>query len=177
MKYTGNAAPSVTAAQLCDPAPVTTEAVTTAVGGTTAAPTNAPPTTPVPDHCQDILSNVEIKDNWQCRACSRARFYAQSIPTFTPDDTLTVTFGAEVEFRNINYPIKEIKNVSGFKYEISFEPGTQAQLCDPAPVTTEAVTTAVGDTTAAPTMAPPTTPVPDHCQDILSLVEIKDNWQ
>ena len=76
-KYAGTVAPSVTQAQLCDPAPVTTVAVTTAPGATTAVPTTAPPTTPVPDHCQDILSMVEINDNWQCRACSRARLYAQ----------------------------------------------------------------------------------------------------
>ena len=122
------------------------------------------------------------------------------MPTFTPDDTLTVTFDAEVEFRNINYPIKAINNIGQFKYEMTFESGahlnnqlnievefkyfgsiapsvTQAQLCDPAPVTTEAVTTAVGATTAAPTTPPPTTPVPDHCEDILSIVEIKDHWQ
>ena len=122
------------------------------------------------------------------------------MPTFTPDDTLTVTFDAEVEFRKINYPIKAINNIGQFKYEMTFESGahlnnqlnievefkysgsiapsvTQAQLCDPAPVTTEAVTTAVGATTAAPTTPPPTTPVPDHCEDILSIVEIKDHWQ
>ena len=199
-KYSGFTAPSVTQAQLCDPAPVTTEAVTTAVGGTTPAPTTPAPTTPVPDHCEDILSIVEIKDNWQCRACSRARMYAQNVPRLSPDDTITVTFDAAVTFRNINYPIKEITNIGGFKYELSFEPGahlhnqlnvevefsyfgniapavTQAQLCDPAPVTTEAVTTAVGATTPAPTTPAPTTPVPDHCEDILSIVEIKDSWQ
>ena len=199
-KYAGTAAPSVTQAQLCDPAPVTTDAVTTAVGATTAAQTTPGPTTPVPDHCEDILGMVQIKDNWQCRACSRARLYAQNVPRLSPDDTITITFDAEVEFRNINYPIKAITNIGGFKYEISYELGahlnnqlnievefkyagttapsvTQAQLCDPAPVTTVAVTTAAGATTAAPTTAPPTTPVPDNCQDILPIVEIKDHWQ
>ena len=116
-KYAGTAAPSVTQAQLCDPAPVTTEVVTTAPGATTVAQTTAPPTTqavttPVPDHCQDILSIVQIKDNWQCRACSRARIYAQNIPQLTPDDTITVTFDAAVEFRNINYPIKGTTDIS-----------------------------------------------------------------
>ena len=36
---------------------------------------------------------------------------SQNMPTFTPDDTLTVTFDAEVEFRKINYPIKAINNI------------------------------------------------------------------
>ena len=207
-KYSGDNAPAVVQAQLCDPVPVTTAAPTTgpvtSPGQTTPVPTTAV-TTPVPDHCQDISSIVEIKDNWQCRACSRARIFAQNVPTFTTDDTLTITFDEEVEFRNINYPIKQIVNIGGFKYEISFEPGahfnnqlnvevefkyagtaapsvTQAQLCDPAPVTTELVTTPVGATTAAPTTPAPTTeaittPVPDHCEDILSIVQIKDHWQ
>ena len=78
----------------------------TAVGETTAASTTPRPTTPVPAHCEDILSYVEIKDNWQCRACSRARMYAQNVPRLSPDDTITVTFDAAVTFRNINYPIK-----------------------------------------------------------------------
>ena len=213
---------------------MTTEAVTTAVGATTAAPTTAPPTTPVPDHCQYILSLVEIKDNWQCRACSRARLYAQTVPQFTPDDTITLTFDAEVEFRNINYPIKgtdngfsiifddtrgtspdkEITNIGGFKYQMTFEPGAhlnnqlnvevefkydggaapavvQAQLCDPAPATTDGVmtgpvttpaVTSSGETTPSPTTPAATTPavttpLPDGCSDILSLIELKDKWQ
>lgn len=185
-KYSGNTAPSVTQAQLCDPAP--------------GVPTTHGPTTPVPDHCEDILSIVQIKDNWQCRACSRARIFAQNMPRLSPDDTLTITFDAEVEFRNINYPIKDITNIGGFKYEISFQLGAhlnnqlnveaefsyfgniaplviQAQLCDPTPLTTEAVTTVVGATPTAPTTPALTTPIPDHCEDILSIVEIKDHWQ
>ena len=79
-KYSGDNAPAVLQAQLCDPTPATTTAPTTgpatSPGETTPVPTTVV-TTPVPDHCQDILSIVEIKDNWQCRACSRARFYAQ----------------------------------------------------------------------------------------------------
>ena len=80
--------------------------MTTEAGATTPAPTTPAATTPVPDHCEDILSLVEIKDRWQCRACSRARFHAQNVPRLTNDDTMTVTFDAEVEFRNINYSIK-----------------------------------------------------------------------
>ena len=79
-KYSGNTAPAVVQAQLCDPTPDTTAPPTTgpvtSPGETTPVATTAV-TTPVPDHCQDILSMVEIKDNWQCRACSRARLYAQ----------------------------------------------------------------------------------------------------
>ena len=202
-KYVGDTAPAVLQAQLCDPTPVTTAVVTTDPGATTAAPTTPAATTPVPDHCEDILSLVEIKDKWQCRACSRARFYAQNVPRLTNDDTMTVTFDAEVEFRNINYPIKEIVNVGGFKYQITFQDNAhlhnqlnveiefkysgdnapavlQAQLCDPAPATTAVPTTgpatSPGETTPVPSTVA-TTPVPDHCLDILSIVEIKDNWQ
>ena len=198
-KYDGNTMPTVTNAQLCTVAPETTAPATTAAGAT-AAPTTPAVTTPIPDHCEDILSLVEIKDKWQCRACSRARFFAQNVPRLTNDDSMTVTFDAEVEFRNINYPIKEIVNIGGFKYQITFQDNAhlhnqlnvevefkyvgntaptvlQAQLCDPAPVTTAVVTTEAGATTPAPTTPAPTTPVPDHCEDILSLVEIKDKWQ
>ena len=104
-RYDGTEMPTVTNAQLCTVAPVTTPAVTTEPGATTV-PTTPAVTTPVPEHCEDILSLVQIKDKWQCRACSRARFYAQNVPRLTNDDTLTVTFDAEVEFRNINHPIK-----------------------------------------------------------------------
>ena len=114
-RYDGTQMPTVKNAQLCTVAPVTTPAVTTEAGAT-APPTTPAVATPVPDHCEDILSLVEIKDNWQCRACSRARFYAQNIPRLTNDDTMTVTFDAEVEFRNINHPIKgtNFKNKTHF---------------------------------------------------------------
>ena len=89
-KYDGTAAPAVIQAQLCDPAPATTDAVTTGAvttpvvtspGETTPVPTTPAATTPVvttplPDGCSDILNLIEIKDKWQCRACSRARVYS-----------------------------------------------------------------------------------------------------
>ena len=79
-KHSRDNEPAVLQAQLCDPTPATTTAPTTgpatSPGETTPVPTTAA-TTPVPDHCLEILSIVEIKDNWQCRTCSRARFYAQ----------------------------------------------------------------------------------------------------
>ena len=89
-KYDGTAAPAVVQAQLCDPAPATTEAITTgsattpavtSPGETTAAPTTPVLTTPVvttplPDNCSDISNLIQIKDKWQCRACSRARVYS-----------------------------------------------------------------------------------------------------
>ena len=59
---------------------VTTPAVTspgeTTPVPTTPAATTAAVTTPLPDGCSDILSLIELKDKWQCRACSRARVYS-----------------------------------------------------------------------------------------------------
>ena len=78
-------------------------------------------TTAVPDHCEDILSYVEIKDKWNCRACSRARFYAQNIPRLTIDDTMIITMESEVEFRNVNWPIQTVTPVGNNKYEITFQ--------------------------------------------------------
>lgn len=89
-KYDGGAAPSVVQAQLCDPATATTDAVTTgpvttpavtSPGETTPVPTTPAVTTPavttpLPDGCSDISSLIELKDKWQCRACSRARVYS-----------------------------------------------------------------------------------------------------
>ena len=83
-KYDGGAAPAVVQAQLCDPAPATTAVTTPAVtspGQTTPVPTTPAATTPavttpLPDGCSDILSLIELKDKWQCRACSRARVYS-----------------------------------------------------------------------------------------------------
>ena len=88
-KYDGAAAPAVVQAQLCDPAPATTDGVTTGAvttpavtspGETTPAPTTPVATTPavttpLPDGCSDILSLIELKDK-----CEMMRLNAQDVP-------------------------------------------------------------------------------------------------
>ena len=79
----------------------------------------APATTPVPGTgstdvttdsstnfmCQDILQLVEIKDQWNCRSCSRARIYG-SMQGITSDHIMTMTFNKEIDFNQLRFSLR-----------------------------------------------------------------------
>ena len=89
----------------------------TSVAACPKVPT-APATTPAPGTgstdvttdsstnfmCQDILQMVEIKDQWNCRSCSRARIYG-SMQGITSDHIMTMTFNKEIDFNQLCFSL------------------------------------------------------------------------
>ena len=138
-KYDGELMPSITQAHLCDPTSAeTTPAVTTPAVTTPGETTAEPVTTPVPDNCEDISALVEMKDTWNCRACSRARIYGSINQGVFNDDKMTIIMDREITFLQVRYPIASINSVGAadeFKYEFTFNPavdlstGFPTELC------------------------------------------------
>ena len=92
---------SVTSVSACPLVPVTTAApVTTPIPGTGSTDVTTGSSTNF--MCQDIIQMVEIKDQWNCRSCSRARIYG-SVPGITPDHIMTMTFDTELVFDQLRF--------------------------------------------------------------------------
>ena len=93
-----NAVMSVSA---CPLVPVTTAPpVTTPLPGTGSTDVTTGSSTDF--MCQDILQMVDIKDQWNCRSCSRARIYG-SVPGITHNHILTMTFNKELQFDQLRF--------------------------------------------------------------------------
>ena len=95
----GHVSNSITSVAACPKVPITT-----APPATTAAPgtgsTDATTESSTDFMCQDILQMVEIKDQWNCRSCSRARIYG-SMQGITSDHIMTMTFDKEIDFNQL----------------------------------------------------------------------------
>ena len=143
-KYDGQVMPSITQATLCDPSsgnttPAITTPAVTSPGETTPVVTT-PVTTPIPDNCEDILTLVEMKDTWNCRACSRARIYGSINQGLYNDDKMTIVMDREITFLQVRYPIASINSVGAageFKYEFTFNPAIDLSTGFPTEVGSE----------------------------------------
>ena len=137
-KYDGEVVPAITQANLCNPTSAeTTPAVTTPAVTTPGVITSAPVTTPVPDNCEDILALVDMKDTWNCRACSRARIYGNINQGVFNDDKMTIIMDREITFLQVRYPIASINSVGAsgeFKYEFTFNPAVDLSTGFPTEV-------------------------------------------
>ena len=95
----GHVSNSVVSVAACPLVPLTTAPpVTTAAPGTGSTDVTTDSSTNF--MCQDILQMVEIKDQWNCRSCSRARIYG-SMQGITSDHIMTMTFNKEIDFNQL----------------------------------------------------------------------------
>ena len=95
---------SITSVAACPLVPVTTAApATTPAPGTGSTDVTTDSSTNF--MCQDILQMVEIKDQWNCRSCSRARIYG-SMQGITSDHIMTMTFNKEIDFNQFCFSLR-----------------------------------------------------------------------